>query len=740
MFWAGGSAANSFRVLDISFSEMENKTVALYESALGVFYIEALDLPDSLLRPEEVSALPRFSNAFCDLCVALSDLGQFREEKITASAVLSIFPGLLLPQRLNLLESAGGQDFQSKPGFFLNYQLQGSYGSTSKDKRGAAELEAGLGLGRLGTIYHSELVEEGGHRTRNQTYIRHIDVEGLSEISLGDITARSGALGSAFRLLGIKRERNYGIDPNVINTPVYAFNAVNAQPTVVDLYIDGQRQRRQEVEAGEFTLEGVRGNHGSEVTLVLEDAFGNKRVVRSTLLGTYNQLGKGRLDYSYSLGLLRQSESKYKDLAGSVDVGYGFSNNLTLKLHQEGTLNKGMVSFGFIWATRPFIFEGYGAKSLGDSEGYAFRYGVTSAPGRLWRRVSFGVNGQTSKEYEGITGGESGEFQRAYLSSRLGRFSAGVTHERSLDSETKEVDVSTSLSVSTHLGRNFGLVVGGRRFNYLPDDDLWFAGISWAPSQARVRVAVGAFGNRSAQGRNVDLSAPLPFGNTAMSLTYDQVRNQNTELLTERADLHVNSRFDDVAIDYQLEDTTDSDFHTLSLRGGVALAAWRPYFVPYLSSSAGYMQVETELPRVGVKRGSYSTRSDFRGVAVVPTQGYGKQSVIVDRSTLKDGYSIQPIPSNKRVLPGARGKVDITINPPGFLLHIRGLEAPADVYWNGVALPYFEMGAYIENAVLGANQLIIKGATYNVPIEEISVNVPDYYFDPAKGEMSVETW
>lgn|GEM_PF-2551772 len=732
--------AADFRVLEISFSDIEYKTLAVYESELGGLYIEALDIPDNLLKPDVLSMLPRFSDAFCNSCIAVSDLGFLREEGRTASATLTVFPQLLLPQALDLKKSANLLDFQSRPSLFLNYELLGTYDSESKEKRGAADLQLGLGMGSFGTLYHSEFYEEGGRRTRGETFLRHINVSGLSEIRLGDVVARSGALGSAARLIGIQGQRNFGIDPNVVATPVYAFNAVNAQPTVVDLYIDGQRQRRQEVQAGEFTLEGVQGNHGSEVTLVLEDTLGRKRVVRSTLLGTYNQLGKGKVDYSYSIGLLRQAENEYENLAGSADFGYGLRNNLTLKLHAETTREASAGSVGLIWSTRPLVFEFYGAQSSGKSNGYAFRYGLTSAPGRVWRRLKFGINGQTAKGYERVVGGESGEFQRAFLAARFGRFSTGITHERSVEASTKEVDVSTSVSLSARLGASWGVVIGARRFNNIQEDDLWFAGISWAPRNRNYRASAGAFGNRVNEGGNVELAAGLPFANSAFNLSYDQVRNVETGQRTETGELRLYSRFDDLALDYRLDDTAARDLHSLSLRGGLALAAWRPYFTPYLNDNAGYMQVETGLSGVQLRRGQYVTRSDFRGVGVVPTQGYRPQSVIVERGSLPPGYSIQPVSSGERVLPGARGKIAVPINPPGFLLHIKGLSAPTEIYWNGKALPYFDIGAYVENAIIGNNELVLAGKKWIIPIAEISIDVPDYYFDPARGKLSVTPW
>ena len=286
------------------------------------------------------------------------------------------------------------------------------------------------------------------------------------------------------------------------------------------------------------------------------------------------------------------------------------------------------------------------------------------------------------------------------------------------------------MTVGKNLGR-WSVSVGGSYF----ENDLWAAGlqVSWRPPTANLRnIAVsgtenpfsytsnleasGGFGRNTFWGIDVDHSNPKP-------------ENIRRSANTTQALASVSHRGDFAELNYDYRDVIgETAFHRARVSGGVVMAGWLPKLVRPIYENSGYLEIDTDINGVQIDHPAPAT-SRFNERAAIEVQAFTPQAISINRSSLPDGYSAGPSPNNIQVMPGARAKVKIDISAPGFLLHIKDLPAGAAIQWNGREQIHYSIGAYIENAQVGANVLTIDGKDYKVDVPILGIDAPDYYFD-----------
>lgn len=157
----------------------------------------------------------------------------------------------------------------------------------------------------------------------------------------GDIfTGSKNNWGSAVRIGGLQIQRNFATRPDLITYPLPQFNGQAALPSTVDLIINGQKVDSSQVQSGPFVLSNVPFINGKgEAVIVTTDTVGRQVTTAVPFYVSNALLKKGLLDYSLSVGKIREDygiqDFAYGQFIGAADWRYGVSDWLTAEGRTE---------------------------------------------------------------------------------------------------------------------------------------------------------------------------------------------------------------------------------------------------------------------------------------------------------------------------------------------------------------------------------------------------------------------
>ena len=171
------------------------------------------------------------------------------------------------------------------------------------------------------------------------TYTRD-DPHKLRSLRVGDIISNAGTLGRSLRLGGVQFATNFATQPTLITYPLPTFYGQAAVPTALDVYVNGQLFRREEVAPGNYILEDIPVVNGrGQMEIVTEDALGRQQSFVQDFYISTELLREGLSDYSFNLGALRENYGlenfHYGEIAGSATWRYGLRDYATVEGHLE---------------------------------------------------------------------------------------------------------------------------------------------------------------------------------------------------------------------------------------------------------------------------------------------------------------------------------------------------------------------------------------------------------------------
>ena len=202
------------------------------------------------------------------------------------------------------------------------------------------------------------------------TYTRD-DPENMRSLRVGDVFTRPSAHGRAIRMGGIQFGTNFDTQPTFIRYPLPSFYGETSVPSALDVYINGQLRRSEDVQAGRYVLEDIPAVNGAgQMQIVTRDALGRQQVYAQDFYLATDLLREGLSDYSINIGALREDFAldnfQYGKLAGSATWRYGLRSNLTVESHLEFTDGVAMLGGA---AQRRLDVGGVANLALGVSNG-----------------------------------------------------------------------------------------------------------------------------------------------------------------------------------------------------------------------------------------------------------------------------------------------------------------------------------------------------------------------------------
>jgi outer membrane usher protein len=237
-------------------------------------------------------------------------------------------------------------------GMLLNYEL---YGSTStRGPQLSAWTEQRI-FSRWGTVSNNMLQRVGSASPRGvlrqRTSWRYDDPKRLLAVEVGDLVTRRVPWSSTVHVGGFSISRSFEIQPEMITYPLPEFSGQAAVPTVLDLFINGNRVMHSDVAPGPFTVTAVPLINGAgEATVVTTNNLGQRTTQSASFYVASELLRPGLVDYSLSVGSMRRNYGirsfSYGKPAASATMRYGVSEFLTASAHFEGGTNFAMAGGG----------------------------------------------------------------------------------------------------------------------------------------------------------------------------------------------------------------------------------------------------------------------------------------------------------------------------------------------------------------------------------------------------------
>jgi len=243
-------------------------------------------------------------------------------------------------------------------GAVANYSLFSTSSALNDGSLSVEDTSANLNgwiYGPLGKIYGSGIVSTGDFRAydflRLDTTWSVSDVNNSTVYNMGDAISGGLAWTRPYRFGGFQMQKNFGLRPDLIATPLLRASGSAAVPSTVDVYIGNFKAHSQKVDAGPFTINQIPTVSGvGNAKIVITDATGRETETTKPFYISSNLLRKGLLDYSAEAGFARLnygslSNNYSKSFLGSGTFRYGVTDKFTLEGHVEASsqlLNGGL--------------------------------------------------------------------------------------------------------------------------------------------------------------------------------------------------------------------------------------------------------------------------------------------------------------------------------------------------------------------------------------------------------------
>lgn len=340
------------------------------------FWVRAVDL--DTWRIDHDSIAPQMIEG--DPMVALSAIPGLVAEFDTAlqRLDLNVPSDRFMAQRLSSVPAR----VQPTPGAFsafLNYDL-----SLEVDDRvtGGAFVEAGVSddWGLVASTITVGRTGGTGKFTRLDSYYLRDFPESLTRLVIGDTVTEARDWSRQVRFGGVRFGTEFGLQPDLVTFPVPEFADRAAVPSHVELLVNDALRYQGQVDQGPFSINQIPVVTGAgEVTLVVRDALGVERRVRTPYYVSSRLLSRGLSAWSLEAGAERRDYGfrsfHYGNPFAAGSYRRGLTDWLTVESRAEVSGNVQMVGAGInlVW---PIIgeFGAAGALSSGeDGQGGLYR-------------------------------------------------------------------------------------------------------------------------------------------------------------------------------------------------------------------------------------------------------------------------------------------------------------------------------------------------------------------------------
>lgn len=712
--------------------EQHKRDIVLLEGPDGRLYFPIGELANYI---DSKKALLLAQNTYgCSPCIPLDEVAEVSFDEANNSATIRIRDGYRPAQ---LLGATGATD-ESLPlsyggGLATSFNFLGRYDEETNTGDYAADVDIGIGLGRLGNLYTSEIFFKDGDSQRGQSFWEtHFDTA-MVQVRAGDVTSLSDSFGGALQLGGLRIRRAFETRPNFNFNPAFKYFSEARLPGTLELLLDGKSIKKEEYDRGRLNFSSNMPSRGEELTLVLTDIMGQRTVIRQPLFNTSGNLAPGVVDFDISYGAIREDENRYQDNFGSAFISTGITQHWTQALSYQGNSDYALVSTEVILSTGNHQLNVEGAYSRKktlpvDGNATVVNYSYDWQSETSW--ASFGANWFETDQFSQFRGGVlSGNGTTVSLSAGSGRFYYGISG----------FDIGGLNGGSMNLGysSNGWNVAAGAE--YLETDDyIATVTLSYRPQGKNMpRVRVGHSWERDNRSAAADISGNVDINGNYLGYQLAAAQDYYSEgednsSVDSRAGLSLRNNVVDMRGNY--EDIRNTARGSARIKTGFVINRHNAFLTARTVSQA-YATVLTDREALRVKGGGYQRETDGDGEVSLPVSSFYESRVIIDRESLAENDVLTKLVEKVRVAKGNYTSVKMSVMQAPIIIHIlhNGIN---DIFLNGRPFVHNDFGAYINQYNAGGeNELEVDGTRYTIQLPVVKDELPVYEFDRANNRL-----
>ena len=232
---------------------------------------------------------------------------------------------------------------ESSPGFFMNYNVSGTETKNSNSSVGG--ILGFVGFNKTGSVTHEQslLNESSSNKSiRGNTFFKKDFPDAMESFVIGDTLSSDGDWSRPARYLGVRWSRDFLTQPGYVTYPSPSLKGSAALPSVVDVYINNQKQFQQTLTPGPFDYRNVPLTTGAgEVNLVVKDLLGRETVITKSFYTQNSMLKEGLSDFSLESGLFRNNYGTLSNDYSSPFVAGTYRQGLTDDITAQSRLEAG---------------------------------------------------------------------------------------------------------------------------------------------------------------------------------------------------------------------------------------------------------------------------------------------------------------------------------------------------------------------------------------------------------------
>lgn len=243
----------------------------------------------------------------------------------------------------------------SRPGVFLNYDINDGYYGFPNNNHTAAFTEAGLftpfGVGTSGFLYNgNDYFRLHNKIVRLETTWTLDQPEHIASWRFGDSINSGFTWNGAVRFAGIQYATNFATQPAMITFPQPSLRGEANIPSSIDILVNGVPSYHQEVNKGVYSLNQIPVTTGAgTMQIITTDLLGRQAVNTFVYYASPTLLKPGLSNYSFEIGKIRRAytfeNNNYGRALGVGTWSMGFTDRLTAGVHVE--LLKDQQNLGF---------------------------------------------------------------------------------------------------------------------------------------------------------------------------------------------------------------------------------------------------------------------------------------------------------------------------------------------------------------------------------------------------------
>ena len=248
--------------------------------------------------------------------------------------------------------------------------------SVNLDARAFSQLGVIQQTGILGTTTFSDM-----NAIRLDSNWSYSNQDRAETYTVGDVISGGLTWTRPVRMGGGQVQRNFGVRPDLITTPMPSLSGSAAVPSTLDVYINNAKTFSQSISPGPFSIDRlpVITSQGT-ARVVITDSTGRQTQSETELYSSASLLAPLLFDYSLDLGFARRSFGTASfdydsQLMAIASARYGISNSFTAEAHAEARADMIDGGVGGVFVAGPLgTFNAAAAASVfqGDVGFYGF--------------------------------------------------------------------------------------------------------------------------------------------------------------------------------------------------------------------------------------------------------------------------------------------------------------------------------------------------------------------------------